>query len=185
MYKQPLNRASIRRPAHHPVLAFFDTVRFLEIVPYSSSQVMDYLDGLHKELRQPDIAIDLVDPDNLFMIYDFAVLNARATYHSGTIIRIMSKSLSWEIVIKPDATVGDVLSTIIDNLQEPKTQAFAKLKVDDYQRFLEVDQRRRDRGGVWAIGLDWLPDNERTFIGLSSEKSVANGTTVRILKVND
>lgn len=154
-----------------------------------------YRDGIHLELREPSVKLDLSGHVNPADIFHESILNAPAT--SGPILRLLisSRSLPWKIIVLPQhdyLTVRDVLITIIHSLQRPAANELLELQQSDWDLFLRVDRRRKkrlekdklDEHDRLARRVDWLPSKERVFFGLSSEQSLVADSSERILKVN-
>ncbi|KAG6868026.1 hypothetical protein C0993_008226 [Termitomyces sp. T159_Od127] len=139
-----------------------------------------YRDGIHVQLREPSVKLDLsgsVNPTDIIQQY---VLKAPATVtHVSTFI-ISSRSLPCKITVSRQdghLTVHDVLDGIISSLRLPAAKVSQESQQTDRGLFLRVDL------GVTIRWIDLLPQHERVFFGLSSEQGSGNDHTERILKV--
>ncbi|KAG6901715.1 hypothetical protein C0995_008795 [Termitomyces sp. Mi166 len=160
-----------------------------------SSEAAAYRDGIHTELREPSVEFSFDSPIAATNSFHESILNAPATSSRVSSIVITSRSLPWRITISRShesdgvLTVQDILDGIMTSLQRPAARELEDLRQGDWDKFREVEDRRRDRveqeglDDISARQIDWLPLDERVFLGLSREQGSVAGSTERILKV--
>ncbi|KAG6915699.1 hypothetical protein DXG01_010341 [Tephrocybe rancida] len=155
----------------------------------------DYTDGIHSVLRMPESAIDLIEgPPAFSETLPPEVLNANATasHVSNFIVTSMSLPVGIDITCPTgsEIRVRDVLRGVVSHLQQPVPDTWLQdLRNTDESRYLEVYLRCNTRVRLGKLEdpsvrwVDYLPDNEHTFMGLSSERAREGGITSRVLKI--
>ncbi|KAG6874793.1 hypothetical protein C0992_006518 [Termitomyces sp. T32_za158] len=164
---------------------------------YEDQSADSYRDGIHPELREPSVRLDLSGHVHPADVFHEDILKARATSSSQIdTFLIYSRSLPWEISVPYQngcLTVENVLDAIIESLQRPvAANDLYELRRTNGDLFLRVLKRRKRRlqnqnlledDDTSARWIDWLPSRERVFLGLSSEQGVVGDSTERTLKV--
>ncbi|KAH0586750.1 hypothetical protein H2248_007961 [Termitomyces sp. 'cryptogamus'] len=158
-----------------------------------SNHHTDYRDGIHVEIREPSVRLNLEDHIVLADYFHESVLNAPATSPYVPVFIISSRSFPWTINISRQAggvlTVRNVLDGIMNSLRESATNELSELRRNNHPQFNEVNRRRESRlereklEDISARRIDWLPLEERVFLGLSSEQGSMPNATERRLKV--